>query len=139
MASGLSMPVGFKNATDGSLEVASNAMISAQSAHAFLGIDQLGQTSVVKTEGNQDVHMILRGGSNGSNYDENSIESATQLLGDRFPRRSIMIDCSHGNSNKDYRKQPEVFKSVLKQLLKGQEQILGVMLESFLEKTVTRI
>ena len=130
MASGLSMPIGFKNATDGSLEVASNAMISAQSPHAFLGIDGLGQTSVVKTKGNQNVHIILRGGSNGPNYDQASINEAVKLLGDRFPPRGVMVDCSHGNSNKDYRRQPEVFKDLMGQFLDGNKSLLGMMLES---------
>ncbi len=132
LASGLSMPVGFKNATDGSLEVASNAMISAQSQHGFLGIDKSGRTAIVKTAGNPDVHIILRGGVQGSNYDKESLLKAQSLLGDDSNKRLIMVDCSHGNSNKDYRQQPEVFHHLIEQFRADHHHIMGMMLESFL-------
>ena len=132
MASGLSMPVGFKNATDGSLDVASNAMLSAKAPHSFLGIDDQGSTSVIRTAGNQDVHIILRGGGGKPNYDLESIQKAKTLVSHRDDQRLIMIDCSHGNSHKDYRRQPEVFHYVVDTFQQGESSILGVMLESFL-------
>ncbi|SMF50071.1 3-deoxy-7-phosphoheptulonate synthase [Pseudobacteriovorax antillogorgiicola] len=132
MASGLSMPVGFKNATDGSLDIAANAMVSAQAPHAFLGIDSQGHTSIVRTKGNKDVHIILRGGGGQPNYDRKSIQTAKSLLKAEPNARRIMIDCSHGNSNKDYRRQPEVFEEVIETINQGEQSILGLMLESFL-------
>jgi 3-deoxy-7-phosphoheptulonate synthase len=132
MASGLSMPVGFKNATDGSLEVAINAMLSAQSPHSFLGIDDNGFTSVVRTAGNPSVHLVLRGGLK-PNWSKAHIAYARVLLEQFDNKRLIMVDCSHGNSNKDYRKQPKVFNGVLKQVTEGQQSILGMMLESHLK------
>jgi 3-deoxy-7-phosphoheptulonate synthase len=133
MASGLSMPVGFKNATDGSMGVAANAMVSARSKHAFLGIDLDGRTSIVTTTGNADVHAILRGGAGQPNYDEQAIAKAKDLLHYAPPGRTIMVDCSHGNSQKDYRRQPEVFDKVFAQYQNGEPSLLGGMLESFLE------
>jgi 3-deoxy-7-phosphoheptulonate synthase len=134
MASGLSMPVGFKNATDGGLQVALDAMISARHAHAFVGIDDEGRTSIVKTTGNPDVHVVLRGGGGRSNYSRADIAHTKVLLEDAMAgARAIMIDCSHGNSNKDFRNQPKVFNEVLSQLLKGEQAILGMMLESNIE------
>lgn len=132
MTSGLSMPVGFKNATDGSLEVAANAIISARSSHAFLGIDLDGRTSIVKTMGNADVHIILRGGVSGTNYSPEAIATAKQEIRYEAPNRNVMIDCSHGNSNKDYRNQALVFTEVFEQYIKNEAALLGVMLESFL-------
>lgn len=129
MASGLSMPVGFKNATDGSLEVAINAMVSAQASHSFLGIDDHGVTSVVRAAGNPNVHLVLRGGRK-PNWSKAHIAYAKVLLEPFEHQRLLMVDCSHGNSNKDYRKQPEVFEGVLEQFLAGEKSILGVMLES---------
>jgi len=132
MASGLSMPVGFKNATDGGLDVAANAMISARSAHAFLGIDLEGRTSIVKTTGNQDVHIILRGGLSGPNFSPDALIDAKTQIRYSAPQRTVMIDCSHGNSDKDYRKQPQVFTEVFQQYIKNEPALLGMMLESFL-------
>ena len=136
MASGLSMPVGFKNATDGALDVAINAMISAQSSHAFVGIDMEGRTSIVNTTGNPDLHLILRGGGGRPNFSRADVAYTKVLLEEAFPqaseKRCIMIDCSHANSNKDHRLQPSVFSNVLKQVLAGERVILGMMLESFL-------
>jgi 3-deoxy-7-phosphoheptulonate synthase len=132
MASGLSMPVGFKNATDGGLEVAVNAMVSAQSSHAFLGIDDNGQTAIVRTSGNPDVHVVLRGGKK-PNWSKAHI-AYTRVLLERFEKsRLLMVDCSHGNSGKDYRRQPEVFQGILDQLIEGESSILGTMLESHLK------
>lgn len=136
MASGLSMPVGFKNATDGSLQVALDAMTSARSPHHFLGIDLQGMTAIVKTCGNPDVHVILRGGASGSNYSPSHIADCLNRLKHKpgETKRLIMVDCSHGNSDKDYRRQPLVFRSVLDQILNGQPEILGFMLESHLKE-----
>ena len=130
MASGLSMPVGFKNATDGGLQVAIDAMTSASHPHAFLGIDSAGITSVVNTEGNPDVHLILRGGHSGPNYSPMHIQDTVERLKLDPKYRKIMIDCSHGNSNKDYRKQGFVFESAIDQFINGQKQIMGTMVES---------
>ncbi len=133
MASGLSMPVGFKNSTDGGLEVAVQAMEAASAPHAFLGINVEGQTSVVRTTGNPDTHVVLRGGGGKSNYSRADIAYTRALLGeaDAGPR-AIMVDCSHANSGKDYRKQPVVFGNVIEQVLAGEEALLGMMLESHL-------
>ncbi len=134
MASGLSMPVGFKNATDGSLQVALDGMTSARHPHHFLGIDQDGMTSVIKTKGNPDVHAILRGGASGPNYSPDHIKDCLGRLNAEARQRLLLVDCSHGNSGKDYRRQPIVFHEVLKQFQKGEEGILGMMLESHLNE-----
>lgn len=130
MASGLSMPVGFKNATDGGLQIALDAMVSARHAHAFVGIDNEGRTAIVRTTGNPDVHLVLRGGSSGSNYSRADIAYTKVLLEGVPSQRPIMIDCSHGNSNKNFLNQPKVFTEVLGQYKGGEIGILGVMLES---------
>ena len=130
MASGLSMPVGFKNATDGDLQVALDAMVSARAPHAFVGIDDKGVTAVVRTTGNPDVHLVLRGGGGHSNFSRADIAYAKVLLENQPNKRSAMIDCSHGNSNKNFLNQPKVFQEVLKQFVAGEQVILGVMLES---------
>lgn len=134
MASGLSMPVGFKNATDGGLQVALDAMTSARHSHHFLGIDTQGMTSVVATTGNPDVHVILRGGTGGPNYSAEAVEGCWNRLGKPSSQRLIMIDCSHGNSNKDYKRQGAVLLEVLAQLRNKRQYILGVMLESHLNE-----
>jgi len=131
MASGLSTPVGFKNGTDGSLGVALNAMMAASRPHSFLGVDASGLVSVVRTRGNPNGHLILRGGPT-PNYDPASIASAQEALRRHGLNPRVMVDCSHGNSHKDYRRQPEVFESVLQQRLAGNTGIFGVMLESHL-------
>ena len=130
MASGLSMPVGFKNATDGGLQVAINAIQAGRAPQAFLGIDERGQTSVVRTGGNTDVHIVLRGGSNGPNYSPADIAQTQTLLKCAAGERRIMVDCSHGNSNKDFRLQPTALREVVAQFVAGQRAIMGVMLES---------
>ena len=133
MASGLSMPVGFKNATDGTLQGALDAMLAATHPQSFLGIDPEGQTSIVRTVGNQDVHMILRGGARGPNYSREHVESVMSSLEGRTSNaRPVMIDCSHGNSNKDYRLQPVVFREVQRHVEQGERGVLGLMLESHL-------
>lgn len=132
MASGLSMPVGFKNGTDGSIKVALNALQSAMQPHNFLGINQQGQVSVFQTTGNAYGHVILRGGEGQPNYDPMSVAQVEAALkkADMHPR--IVIDCSHGNSNKDYRLQPVVMESVVQQIVAGNNSIVGLMLESHL-------
>ena len=132
LSSGLSMPVGFKNGTGGSIQIAIDAIIAAKNQHVFLGIDEKGQASVVKTSGNPYGHLILRGGKIGPNYDEKSVTSAAESLINNGLTPKLIIDCSHGNSSKDYRNQSKVFKSVIKQKLNGQNAIFGLMLESHL-------
>jgi 3-deoxy-7-phosphoheptulonate synthase len=133
MASGLSMPVGFKNSTEGSLEVATNAMKAAQAEHCFLGIDNDGKTCIVNTKGNDMSHLILRGGKDSPNYDAVSLAQASELLknNDLLPR--LVVDCSHANSRKDFRNQPLVWNDVLQQRIRGNEAIVGLMLESNLK------
>lgn len=133
MASGLSMPVGFKNSTDGNIQGALDAMTAATHAHAFLGIDSLGQTSIVRTRGNPDVHIVLRGGGGKQNYSKAHIAFASALLEEatRNPR-AILVDCSHANSNRDFRRQPAIFRDILEQAAAGEHSILGAMIESHL-------
>jgi len=130
MASGLSMPVGFKNATDGSFQTAIDAMGSARSSHSFLGIDQDGATSIVKTSGNPDSHVVLRGGRNGPNYHPHDVTAAHDALRKAGLHPALMVDCSHSNSGKDPKKQPDVWRSILAQRQTGQSGIMGAMLES---------
>ncbi len=131
MASGLSMPVGFKNGTDGSLDIAINALKSAASGHSFMGINQQGQVSIIKTEGNPDGHIILRGGKQ-PNYDSVCVADCEQSLYDANVNAALVVDCSHANSAKDYRRQPLVAQNVVNQILEGNQSIIGIMLESHL-------
>lgn len=133
MASGLSMPVGFKNSTEGSLEVATNAMKAARAAHRFLGIDNDGSTCIVHTRGNDMGHLILRGGNNGPNYDAASLAVASRLLEEADLPPRFVVDCSHANSNKDYTQQPLVWNDVIRQRADGNDTIVGLMLESNLK------
>ncbi|MBD2359178.1 3-deoxy-7-phosphoheptulonate synthase [Tolypothrix sp. FACHB-123] len=129
MASGLSMPVGFKNGTDGNIQVALNALQSARTPHNFLGINQDGQVSVFQTRGNAYGHVILRGGYQ-PNFDAESVKTVEEKLKEaKLPPR-IVIDCSHGNTNKDYRLQSAVLESVIQQVVDGNTSIVGMMLES---------
>jgi len=130
MASGLSMPVGFKNGTDGSLGVAINAMLAASHAHHFLGIDSYGHASIVTTTGNPDGHLVLRGGRQGPNFDAASVTKAAGELAKAGVAARMMVDCSHDNSQKDYRRQGEVCTSVAEQLRAGAVNLMGVMIES---------
>lgn len=130
MASGLSMPVGFKNSTFGDLEVAVNAMLSAQTPHAFLGIDPNGAACVVHTAGNRWGHTILRGGSDKPNYDEESIATAVGMLEKAGVNPKVMIDCSHANSLKKHENQVTVWESAVDQRVAGNKNIFGLMLES---------
>ncbi len=130
MASGLSMPVGFKNGTDGSLQVALNAMISARHAHSFLGINADGMTSVIKTKGNPDRHVVLRGGGGETNFSPADIAAAAELVKDEGVVRPVMVDCSHGNADKDHTRQATACREVARQIASGQNKIMGLMIES---------
>jgi 3-deoxy-7-phosphoheptulonate synthase len=134
MASGLSMPVGFKNGTDGSLQVALDAMVASRSPHTFLGIDAEGATSVVRTTGNPFGHVVLRGGRERSNYDPPSIADALDRLEAAGMPRVLLVDCSHANSGKVPARQEDVWRSVLEQRRAGNRGIIGAMLESHLEE-----
>ena len=130
MASGVSMPVGFKNGTEGSLQVAINAMTSASTPHHFVGINADGQTSIIKTMGNPDRHIVLRGGGGRTNYDEEHVAKAEAAVAGEGIARPIMIDCSHDNSRKDHTRQGLVAREVLRQFREGRQSIMGLMLES---------
>lgn len=132
MASGLSMPVGYKNGTDGSFTAAINAMLTAKISHHFLGINQDGLASIVRTTGNPDGHLVLRGGANNPNYEEGDVEAAVNALKQKAMNSRLMIDCSHGNSSKDYQKQATVLASINQQIKAGSQHIVGVMIESHL-------
>ena len=132
MASGLSMPIGFKNGTDGSASTAIHAMEAAARPHHFLGINKDGSAAIVSTSGNPSGHLVLRGGKQGTNFHAEAIEAAAAALEkDGLPSR-VMVDCSHGNSNKDYRRQGEVATAVADQLRQGSPHVMGVMIESHL-------
>ncbi len=133
IASGLSMPVGFKNGTDGNLDVAVNALRSASSSHRFMGINQDGQVALITTRGNPHGHIILRGGKH-PNYDSVNIALLEQRLQHEGIESSFVVDCSHGNSQKDFRLQPLVFRNVITQLRQGNRSIIGLMLESHLNE-----
>ncbi|WP_028108665.1 3-deoxy-7-phosphoheptulonate synthase [Ferrimonas futtsuensis] len=133
MASGLSMPVGFKNGTDGKLDVAMNALKSAASGHRFMGINQAGQVALLQTQGNPDGHVILRGGKQ-PNYDSVNVEMCTRQLHDAGLNSRLIVDCSHGNSSKDHRRQPLVAQNVFNQIIEGNTSIIGIMLESHLNE-----
>jgi len=133
MASGLSFPVGFKNGTDGNLQIAVDAMNAALHSHNFIGINNDGRTSIVSTLGNQDVHIVLRGGNDRPNYSQEDIAKTEEMLAKAGLLQSIMVDCSHANSCKDHTRQEEVLHNVLEQLTAGNRTISSVMIESFLE------
>lgn len=129
LASGLSMAVGFKNGTDGSLATAINAMKAASMGHSFIGINQNGQVNLLHTEGNPDGHVILRGGKE-PNYSAKFVNECELALKNAGLESAIMIDCSHGNSNKDYRRQPLVAEDAVNQIVNGNRAIIGLMIES---------
>ena len=132
MASGLSSAVGFKNGTDGSLDVAINALKSVKHPHRFLGINSEGVVSIFETRGNPYGHVVLRGGSNGPNYDSVNIGKCEAALTKAGLPSNIMVDCSHANSSKDHNVQPLVTRDISNQILKGNKSIVGLMLESHL-------
>jgi len=130
MASGLSTPVGFKNGTDGSLQVAVDALQSARQPHHFLGINQEGRTAVFQTRGNAYGHVVLRGGGGQPNYDSQSVASAASVLSEAGLPDRVVIDCSHANSSKDPEVQPVVARNCIEQVVSGNRSIIGLMLES---------
>ncbi|MBI4986241.1 MAG: 3-deoxy-7-phosphoheptulonate synthase, partial [Rhodocyclales bacterium] len=133
MSSGLSTPVGFKNGTDGSVEAAINAIISAASPHNFLGINMQGRSSVVRTRGNRYGHLVLRGGGERPNYDTVSVAMAEQALAKAKLSHNIVVDCSHANSYKKPELQPLVMQDCVNQIRLGNRSIVGLMIESFIE------
>ena len=130
MASGLSMPVGFKNGTDGNAQIAVDAMLSARSPHGFIGLDTDGRTALIKTTGNPDGHLVLRGGNSGPNYHADDVADAKERLTAGGVLSQLVVDCSHGNSYKDHTKQGMAFKDVVSQRASGDADIIGCMLES---------
>lgn len=133
MSSGLSSPVGFKNGTDGGLTVATNAMQAVKSGHSFLGLNNDGQVSVIRTKGNPYAHVVLRGGNGKPNYDAGSVAEAEDALAKAKVSTKIMIDASHANSNKDPYLQPLVLRNITQQILDGNKSIVGLMVESHLK------
>jgi 3-deoxy-7-phosphoheptulonate synthase len=134
MASGLSSAVGFKNGTDGNLDVALNALQSVSKPHRFLGINQAGQVSIIHTRGNPAAHIVLRGGNQGPNFDAASVARCEAALSERGLPTNIMVDCSHANSNKDHRRQPAVAREAARQIAEGNRSIIGLMMESHLHE-----
>jgi 3-deoxy-7-phosphoheptulonate synthase len=132
MASGISMPVGFKNNTDGSISAATNAMLSASRPHHFLGINLEGLASIITTTGNPDTHLVLRGGKQGPNYEAHHVEQAVAELTKLGLIPRMMVDCSHDNASKDHNRQPLVLQDVAEQVRAGTKSIMGVMVESHL-------
>jgi 3-deoxy-7-phosphoheptulonate synthase len=130
LASGLSFPVGFKNGTDGSLTVAIDAIGAAAASHHFMGVTKQGLAAITRTSGNEHGFVILRGGTKGTNFDAENVQIAKQTLEKKGQKQAIMIDCSHGNSNKDHRNQPKVAQVIGEQLRAGETSIIGVMIES---------
>ncbi len=133
LASGLSFPIGFKNGTDGNMQIAIDAMIAALHSHSFLGINREGLTSIVQTNGNPDVHIVLRGSGKKPNYHPEDIARTEEMLLKSGLLPTIMVDCSHGNSEKNHEKQPSVLDAVINQIEAGNSSISGVMIESYLE------
>jgi 3-deoxy-7-phosphoheptulonate synthase len=134
MASGLSMPVGLKNNTDGSLQSAIDAMGAARHPHSFLGIDQDGVTSIVRTAGNSNAHIVLRGGRAQTNFDAESIRAAEEKLKSENLPLVLMVDCSHANSEKQFARQEDVWRSVIQQRVDGTQSLIGLMVESNLHE-----
>jgi 3-deoxy-7-phosphoheptulonate synthase len=133
LASGLSCAIGFKNGTDGGVQMAADALVACGAPHAFMGMTKMGQAAVFETTGNDDCHIILRGGSRGPNYGATEIEAACAILRKSGVRERVMVDCSHANSSKDYRRQVPVARDIAAQVAGGEQRILGLMIESHLE------
>ena len=130
LASGLSCPVGFKNGTDGSIQIAVDAMNAARHSHSFLSVTKEGKSAIFNTAGNNDCHIILRGGNKKTNYSSKDVSKATEILEKNGMSTNIMVDASHANSEKDYKKQSIVVDDVKKQISNGEKNIIGIMLES---------
>lgn len=139
LASGLSMPVGFKNGTEGNVDIAINAILSAHGKHSFLGMDDFGKVAVVKTKGNPDGHLILRGGKDGPNYSAKHVAQVEKHCEKAGIVARLIIDASHANSDKDFKKQSLVFKDVIRQIAMGNQSIKGLMLESNLHEGAQKI
>ena len=133
MSSGLSTPVGFKNSTDGDVEAAVNAIVSAGRAHSFLGINGQGRSAIIRTRGNRHGHLVLRGGGGRPNFDTVSISLAEQALAKASLKKNIVVDCSHANSWKKPEMQPLVMRDVVHQIREGNRSVVGLMVESFIE------
>ncbi len=133
MASGLSFPIGFKNSTNGDLQVAINAMRSSSAPHRFLGINEDGISCIVRTRGNRHVHIVLRGGKNGPNYERGTVTETEEMLSRVGLDPLIMVDCSHANSGKDHTRQEIALADVMEQLREGNTSVFGTMIESYLE------
>ncbi len=134
LASGLSCPIGFKNGTDGGVQIAADAIVAARASHAFMGMTKMGMAAIFETRGNQDAHVILRGGKEGPNYDRASVAATCAALAKAGLREQVMIDCSHANSNKSHLRQVDVAQDLASQLVDGERRIMGVMVESHLEE-----
>jgi 3-deoxy-7-phosphoheptulonate synthase len=134
LASGLSCPIGFKNGTDGGVQVAADAIVAARASHAFMGMTKMGMAAIFETRGNDDCHVILRGGKTGPNYDAQRVAAACGALAALGQREQVMIDCSHANSNKSHLRQVDVAQDIARQLEAGERRITGVMIESHLEE-----
>jgi 3-deoxy-7-phosphoheptulonate synthase len=132
LASGLSCPVGFKNGTDGGVQMAADALISCRAPHAFMGMTKMGQVAIFETSGNDDCHIILRGGSRGPNYSKADIDAACAILRKSGVSERVMVDCSHANSAKKYERQVAVAQDLAGQIAAGEKRILGLMVESHL-------
>ena len=133
LASGVSCPVGFKNGTDGGVQIAADAMVAARASHAFMGITKMGQAAIFETRGNPDTHVILRGGSGGPNYDEAHVAGACAVLRKAGLEETVMVDCSHANSSKQHERQIVVAEDVARRVAAGERRIVGLMIESHLE------
>ena len=138
LASGMSMPIGFKNATDGSIKAPTASCFASAQQHTVFGVAHLGRAAVVKTLGNPDCHVVLRGSSSGPNYDSESVANAMKLIREKMPAESaaahgLIVDCSHGNSGKDEHRQAEVVRNIASRVADGEEGITGIMMESFIE------
>ena len=132
LVSGLSMPVGFKNSTSGNIRVALDSVISAKNKHSFLGITNEGTPAIITTNGNENTHIILRGGSDGPNYSPENVKNVAQMIDGEQLDTNIIIDCSHGNSQKNHKNQILVAKNIIDQIVHSEKRIRGIMLESHL-------
>ncbi len=134
LASGLSCPIGFKNGTDGSVQMAADALIASRSSHAFMGMTKMGQVAIFETDGNADAHIVLRGGSRGPNYGAADIDAACALLRKAGLGEQVMVDCSHANSAKQVQRQVEVARDLAQRVAAGDRRIMGLMIESHLRE-----
>lgn len=134
LASGLSCPIGFKNGTDGGVQIAADAIVAARASHAFMGMTKMGMAAIFETRGNDTAHVILRGGKKGPNYDSAAIEESCAALRKAGLREQVMVDCSHANSGKSHLRQRDVADDLAQQLTRGEKRIVGVMIESNIEE-----